>query len=87
MTRELQKAIFMSKKAKDIVHYDTIYAIEAGRVHLSQEFFEEHFPERRQIPHGEYYNQIVSDVDGVQVFCLVQKHETKSEEHIVHQSV
>lgn len=72
MTRELQKAIFMAKKSKEIIHYDTIFAIEAGRVHLSQEFFEKHFPEREQIPHSENYNQFVSNMNGVQVFCLVK---------------
>jgi hypothetical protein len=73
VTRDLQKAIAVAKTAAGLIHYDRVFAIDAGRVHLSKDFFEANLTERELIPHSEKYDQFVSLVDGVRLFCLVPR--------------
>lgn len=84
MNKELQEAIAIAKEADALTNIGQIYSIEAGRVQLSQEYFEANLSGERAL-HSQDYDQIVAHIDGVRVFCLVEIE--KPEAPIAHQSV
>ena len=84
MNKELQEAIAIAKEADALVITNGIYAIEAGKVQLSQACFESNLSGERT-SHSDDYDQIVTHIDGVRVFCLVEIE--KPEAPIAHQIV
>lgn len=82
----IRYAAEMAKRIKKLSDENDILSVDESRgVHVTSRVFNGCFKSYRIVPHSDGWDALETWVDGVRVFCLVQKE--KQPDEVAHQSV